>query len=252
MRVLVTRPQAQAEAWVVSLREHGIDAVALPLIDIAAPADPAAVQAAWQTLTLRALVVFVSPNAAGQFFVSQPSGSGWPAGVDAAAVGPGTSAVLRAHGVPAAAIVEPPVDAARFDSEALWSRLSARDWRGRGVLVVRGDGGREWLADTLRSQGATVDFVSAYRRVAPRLDGERRRHLDAALARPGEHLWFFSSGEAVEQLGRACPQARWDDARALATHPRIAERARDCGFHVIYETRPPLGDVIACIKSIAS
>jgi len=252
MRVLVTRPAAQAEAWVASLRGHGIDAVALPLIDIAAPADPAAVHAAWHTLAARALVVFVSPNAAQQFFALQPAGAGWPSGVVAAAVGPGTSAVLREGGVPAQALVEPPADAARFDSEALWAQLAAREWAGRSVLVVRGDGGREWLADTLRTHGASVDFVAAYRRVAPRLDGERRQRLDAALARPGEHLWFFSSGEAIEQLCRACPQARWGEAAAIVTHPRIAERARDCGFHVIHESRPTLDAVIACIQSIAS
>src|SRR5207253_9162201 len=130
-------------------------------------------------------VVFVSPNAAQQFFALQPSGrAGWPAGVVAAAVGPGTSAVLREGGVPVQALVEPAAEAARFDSEALWAQLAAREWSGRSVLVVRGDGGREWLADTLRAHGASVDFVAAYRRVAPRLDGERRQRLDAALARP--------------------------------------------------------------------
>src|SRR5687767_2075728 len=203
MRVLVTRPHAQAQAWVQRLAQHGVDAVALPLIDIAAPADSAAVDAAWRSLDAQRLVLFVSPNAAQQFFALRPAGLAWPATARAASIGPGTSETLRHCGVPAGSIVEPPAASDRFDSEALWSVLSAHDWTGAAVLVVRGDGGRDWLADTLRARGATLSFVSAYRRVAPRLDDARRQPLEAALADPAGHLWFFSSGEAVDNLCRA-------------------------------------------------
>ena len=61
--------------------------------------------------------------------------------------------------MPAEQIVEPPVDSPQFDSDALWPLLAARDWRGRRVLILRGDGGRDWLADTLRSSGAEVDTL---------------------------------------------------------------------------------------------
>jgi uroporphyrinogen-III synthase len=254
MRVLVTRPEAQARDWVRALAALGIDSVALPLIDIGPPADAQAVAAAWHGLQAHRLVVFVSPNAAERFFALRPAGAAWPAGAKAASVGPGTSETLRGCGVPAGCIVEPPASSPRFDSEALWQALSAiEDWSGASVLVVRGDGGREWLADTLRAQGARVAFVSAYRRLAPRLDQPPRRDLlDAALAAPAAHLWFFSSAEAIDHLRSACPAVDWRDARAIATHPRIAERARDCGFGVIHETRPTLDAVRACIQSIAS
>jgi uroporphyrinogen-III synthase len=253
MRVLVTRPDAQARAWVHALNAGGIDAVALPLIDIGPPADTAAVAAAWQGLDTHRLVVFVSPNAAERFFALRPAAMPWPPTAMAASVGPGTSETLRRCGVPADRIVEPPASSPQFDSEALWGALSAHDWSGASVLVVRGDGGRDWLADTLRSQGARLAFVSAYRRLPPRLDDALRQPLlAAALADPAAHLWFFSSGEAVENLCHACPSVDWRDARALATHPRIAQRARECGFGVIHETRPTLAAVRGCIQSIAS
>lgn len=251
MQVLVTRPQAQAAAWVARLAERGIAAHALPLIDIAAPADPAEVDRAWRSLAACRLVVFVSPNAAERFF-AHPAAQAWPAGVLAAAVGPGTAQVLRERGVPADAVAEPAADAAQFDSESLWLRLAPHDWTGAEVLIVRGDGGRTWLADTLRSQGAQVRFVSAYRRMPPRFDESQRRLLDAALARPAEHLWFFSSSEAIDHLAAACPAADWRGARALATHPRIAERAQALGFGRVHDCRPSLDAVVACIQSIAS
>jgi len=252
MRVIVTRPAAQAATWVGALAGHGIDAVALPLIGIAPPVDRDAVAHAWRELAGHALAVFVSPNAADEFFAMRPPAAAWPEGTIAASVGPGTTQTLMRHGVPADRVAEPAHDSTQFDSEALWQRLSHEDWRGRSALIVRGDGGRDWLADTLRSNGATVSFVAAYRRVAPELWGDERELLTQALARPAEHLWFFSSSEAISNLVAAEPQARWAAARAVATHPRIAQRARDCGFGVVCESPPTLEGVVACIQSIAS
>ncbi|MBE2244086.1 MAG: uroporphyrinogen-III synthase [Burkholderiaceae bacterium] len=251
-RVLVTRPARQAADWVARLRAAGIDAVALPLIEIACAPDAAPVQAAWERLPSVRLAVFVSPNAAECFFGARPSAARWPAGTRAAAVGPGTSRVLRELGVDAGQIVEPAHDAAQFDSEALWQQLRGADWHGQHVLIVRGDGGREWLAETLRAHGAQVSAVCAYRRRAPRLDDAQQTILDRALHEPARHLWFFSSSEAIANLGAiAAAPADWPQARALATHPRIAESARRLGFGEVVQVRPDFGAVSACIQSIA-
>ena len=252
MQVLVTRPQAQAAVWVARLAERGIVASALPLIDIAEPADPSAVDRAWHSLPACRLVIFVSPNAAERFFAHRPGEHAWPDDVLAAAVGPGTAQVLRERGVPAPAVIEPSADAAQFDSESLWLQLRHRDWTGAKVLIVRGDGGRAWLADTLAQHGAQVQFVSAYRRLPPRFDDEQQHRLEAALAQPAQHLWFFSSSEAIDHLVAARPAATWQGACALATHPRIAERARQQGFGSVHTCRPSLDAVVACIQSIAS
>ena len=141
MRVLITRPRAQADPLVTELRAGGIDAVALPLIDIAPAADPLAVRQAWDRLPACALAMFVSANAVLHFMRLRPAQAAWPAGVLAGSTGPGTSAALREAGVPPSLLVEPA--GAVFDSEALWQRLRDRDWMGRQVLVVRGEGGRQ-------------------------------------------------------------------------------------------------------------
>jgi uroporphyrinogen-III synthase len=251
MRILVTRPAAQAADWVLDLQARGLDAVALPLIAIAAVDEPAALRAAWQTLAQRRLVVFVSPNAVQHFFAQRPASTGWPASTRAGSPGPGTTRALVALGVPPAQIVEPAADAAQFDSESLWAQLQAHDWRGADVLVVRGDGGRDWLADTLRRHGAQVDHVAAYRRAAPRLDAAEQALLHAALAAPASHLWFFSSSEAIAHLEALAPSGvDWGRAHAVGTHPRIVERARQAGFAQAVEARPSLDAVVACIQSI--
>lgn len=234
--LLVTRPQPQADAWVARLGALGVDACALPLLGIAGAPDPAAVAAAWAGLPARDLVMFVSPSAVERFFAARPAPTGWPPAVLAGSTGPGTSAALRQAGVPASAIVSPPEAEGAFDSEALWRRLQAlRDWRGASVLIVRGAGGRPWLADTLRQHGADVHSVEAYRRTAPVLGPAGQAALQQALARPAAHLWLFSSSEAVQQLPLLAPQADWSACRALATHPRIAQAARALGFGQVSE-----------------
>ena len=256
MRAIVTRPSAQAAAWVEDLRRCGIDALALPLIAIGVPPDPAAVTAAWATLGARRLVVFVSPNAEQAFFDGAPAGSSWPAGLCAASPGPGTSAALAALGVPPSQVVEPAADAAQFDSEALWAQLAGADWQGVSILVVRGSGGRDWLAARFVERGARVDAVAAYARGAPRFDAVAQQLLVAALAAPEHYLWLFSSSEAIDNLAAfvsslpAGGPDPWRYARAIATHPRIAARARAAGFGSVVSCRPALAAVVACIQSI--
>src|SRR5512139_787098 len=185
-----------------------------------------------------AMLVFVSPNAVTQFFARRPAAASWPAGVLAAAPGPGTAQALQAQGVGTSDLEQPDADAPQFDAEALWARLQQRRWIGRRVVIVRGDGGRDWLADTLRAAGAVVDFVAAYRRALPVLDDVQSTLLSRALAEPHAHLWLFSSSEAVGHLRALAPQADWSGAQALASHPRIAEAARSLGFGTVREVRP--------------
>jgi len=249
LRVVVTRPAAQAAAWVQQLRGRGIDAEALPLIEIAPVDDSSSLVDAWHAIARHRLVVFVSANAVERFFAARPDGVAWPDDVAAGAPGPGTADALLRAGCPAAAVVSPAVEAAQFDSEALWERLRGRDWSGARVLVVRGDGGRDWLADRLTDAGAQVDTVGAYRRLAPDFTGAARDRLDAAIA-DGDAVWLFSSSEAIANLEQAAGPGRFRDARAVATHPRIAARARSCGFRVVVEAAPGLDAVIACLQSI--
>jgi uroporphyrinogen-III synthase len=158
----------------------------------------------------------------------------WPAGVRAAAPGPGTLRALLDAGVPPACCVAPADDAAAPDSDALWARLHSEDWRGRRVLVVAGEGGREGFENALLQAGARVDRLSVYRRAAPALDPAQRTRLAAARARPGQWVWQFSSQEAIAHLAQLAPGAEWSGAHALAPHPRIEAAARAAGFGAVH------------------
>ncbi|MEO6279244.1 uroporphyrinogen-III synthase [Roseateles sp.] len=243
--LIVTRPRPQCAAWLARLAALGVDARALPLIEILPARDPGPVRAAWCALAAVDLAVFVSPNAVEHFF-SHADGA-WPEHTLAACVGPGSAQALAEQGVPLANIVQPATDAASLDSEHLWEQLSPRrDWAGARVLLLRGDGGREWLAERLAEAGACVEAVTVYHRTGPRFDAAERALLDDVLARPQAHVWLFSSAEAVGHLqGRLLT-----GQRAIATHARIAEAARAAGFAPVVLARPDPEAVTQALKAV--
>lgn len=253
MRVIVTRPVSEAGRWVDALRERGFDAHSLPLMGIAPVVDPAALQAAWRSLPRMRAVMFVSGNAARHFLAHQPAGRAWPTTTRAWAPGPGTRQALEEAGVDGALIDSPPPSAAQFDSETLWQQVASQVRPGDRALIVRGgdaagtSSGRDWLADQLGAAGAQVDLVVAYRRQAPELSAAQLQEAkDTAGA--GD-AWLFSSSQAITHLRSALPRQDWSGARAIATHPRIADAARRAGFGVVCESRPAMDAVVAALES---
>ncbi len=267
MRIIVTRVQPQAQQWVERLQALGFDALALPLIEVRAVADTGPLKAAWHDLPNHAAVMFVSRAAVDYFFKEKMPLAPIGKGDDAIktrfwSTGPGTAQALLRHGVTPAHIDSPPEQAGQFDSEALWAGVQSQIQPGDRVLIVRGDSegdeaqagtmrpgvGRDWLADRLTQAGAQVGFVVAYRRGPPTW-----RAAEQAVARASATdgaLWLLSSSEAVAHLKDLLPGQGWASARALATHPRIAEAARQQGFGQVAVTRPTLADVVASIKSL--
>lgn len=263
-RVIVTRPAREAGQWVSDLQARGLTACALPLIAIGPVSEEplrAALQHARERLADYRAVMFVSGNAAQYFFESNRPPALFSQAPEAIktrawAPGPGTVAALRQAGLGAQCIDQPSADAAQFDSEALWQVVARQIGPGDRVLIVRGSSspgaeggnGREWLAGQIAAAGASVDFVAAYERGAPRLD-ERQQALARAAAADGS-VWLLSSSEAVAHLSAALPGQHWGQARALTTHPRIAQAARGAGFGRVTECRPTFNDVVASIESL--
>lgn len=224
---------------VAALERHGLRTHQFPLLDIAPTPNLEDLRAALGDPSRYALVVFVSPNAVQQAFAAMPEGYRWPQEVPVAVVGPASAQALAAHGVapPAHRVIKPDThaDDARQDSEALYARLDVPALRGREVLIVRGNGGREWLADQLREAGALVRTVEAYRRSVPVPDAAAWLALRAVLA--GRHAWTLTSSEAVrnlDDLARAnLTPADLDalhGAPCFASHARIVEQAKSLGF----------------------
>lgn len=264
MRVVVTRPEGDALFWAQGLRGAGHEVVLLPLIVIRAAPDPVPIARCWERLSQFHSVMFVSANAVNGFFSNAPTAvQGWGnATARAWAAGPGTRQALLAQGVAPDAIDSPAAVSAQFDSESLWLQVRDQVRPGGKVLIVRGSGvsagddattgaGRDWLSGQLTDAGVAVEYCVAYQRGKPEFSDtqaiEVKRWTSAPCAR--DLVWLFSSSEAIANLVAAFPGQSWEGSRALCTHPRIAERARACGFGVVWESRPALPDVVASIES---
>ena len=261
--LVVTRPQPEADQWVVQLHASGIDSVALPLLHIGPSTHPrarAALQQALQQLAHYQALMFVSGNAV-RFFFAQLHAHGLQLSPQQRlwAPGPGTSQALRAAGVPAQCIDEPDAGAAQFDSEALWQVVGTQLCAGQRLLLVRGSDtdpasaaigqGRTWLTEQLQARGVQVDFAPVYERHPPIASAPWLQQLDALRAQ--QALWLFSSSDAVRHLQALSAPRNWQAHTALATHPRIAQQALQAGFGRVLDCKPALQAIALSIKSLA-
>ena len=251
--VVVTRPLGQSTALLGLLEHAGFEPIEFPLIDIGPVADAAPLHAALGELYAPApfgfaLVVFVSPNAIDHAFAALSSA--WPLQIPIGVVGPGSVAALARQGVtpptytiisPAAGatVTETPTDP-RYDSEALHAAIEAHfgpdGLKDKRILIVRGDGGREWLADALSAAGAKVEKVAAYRRIVPEPSMRDWERIHALLTGV-PHAWLLTSSEGVRNLEELAREHLTVDetltlkhAPLVTPHPRIAEAARQAGF----------------------
>ena len=231
--VVITRPSAQAGALAQQVAALGREVVLLPLLEIFPLPDQSELAAAMAGLARYAMVAFVSPNAIDAAFAHIAA---WPPGVALAVLGEGSRAALARHGVTAAnATIVSPRDPARSDSENLLQTLDLAALAGQQVLIVRGESGRELMAEGLRAAGALVTTVAAYRRSVPLMTPDLRARLLALLERDND--WLITSSEAlrgllalVGQLGSAQAVSKMQQQHVIVPHARIAETARSLGL----------------------
>jgi uroporphyrinogen-III synthase len=231
VRVLVTRPAEQAAELARRIEAEGGEAVIFPVLAIEPVSDLAEVRAALGPLP-HDVVVFVSPNAVahGHALLAAPTARA-PA---IAAVGPSTARALEALGYPVA--IRP---AAGYTSEALLAVPALRDVRARRVLIVRGQGGRELLAETLRARGASVAYAEVYRRIPTNADASvlrarwRNRGIDVVTALSVETL------DALQAILGDEGRALLSRAVLVTASDRVLKRAAALGLSGVVESEGP-------------
>jgi uroporphyrinogen III methyltransferase / synthase len=242
-RVVVTRARAQASGLARTLRTLGAEVVELPAIRIEPRLDSDEVRRSVEDVYSYALVCLTSPNGVRLLFEAMAA-----AGRDAralanatvAAIGPGTAAALREHGVIADVVPAESV------AEALVDALSEVDVDGRPVLVARAADARDVLPDALRKRGAEVDVVALYETVTEPPD-------DAAIeaARDADYVTFTSSS-TVRNLVRAVGDRLPAEARVVSIGPVTSAAAREAGLEVDVEAeRHDIGGLVEALLADA-
>ncbi len=222
--VLVTRPEAQAGELSRLLAAAGCRVYHLPALETRPCADLAALAGALGPLDHYRYVVFVSANAV-RHGASLLRGQGTHHLV---AVGPATAAALVTAGHAPAL-----VPARGYTSEDLLASPQLQDVRGARILIVRGSGGRDVLADTLNARGAEVRYADVYERVRAVPPPGAVEAVEQAWANGAIDVVTATSGEVLRCLmelltpmGRALAR----DAVLLVGGERLGREARRMGY----------------------
>ncbi len=260
---IITRPTGQSGSLAAALERAGFASVLLPVFEIAPVARPAALTRVWSRIGQFDLIHFASANAIRHFFEHRPAGAAFKPGAMIAVMGPGSRAAVAPWvRDDAVEIVTPgqelaPVLPTALDSETLMVTLEARltaGFEGLHALLVKGDGGRDWLAQALTEAGAQVEGVAVYRRLCPRLTEEQAGMLRALSAQPDPTVFVVTSSEGAQNL--ATMLGAYDAIGAWAkrtpivvTHARVAQRARTLGFAQVFLSAPNDDAVVRTIES---
>jgi uroporphyrinogen-III synthase len=220
--IVTTRPASQTAGLARALEAAGAEVLNFPVIDIEAD-DPAPLRAL--SLSDFSLAFFVSPNAVEHALATLPRNV-WPSSLQVATVGPASAQALRSHGF--ATVVSPAKD---FDSEGVLAlpEFAAVAVVGKHILILRGNGGREQITDTLRQRGAIVETISCYRRFCARLDP---RPLTNRFQAGEISALVFTASEGLRNflqiMGAVGPQML-HSLPCFAPHPRICGTLQEAG-----------------------
>ena len=228
--VLVTRPASQAQGLCRLIEAAGGVPVLFPTVEILPPQHP---DAARRLLAdPYDIVIFISRNAV-EHGLALCEDRGALGAAQRAAVGRATAEAMRQ-----AELAPDLVPDAGFDSEALLALPALKAVAGRRVLIVRGEGGRALLGDTLAQRGAEVVYAEVYRRAAPAMDAAEllpQWQRDLALV-------TATSDEVLTNLLRMVPASAhpWLQRLPLAVlSERNAAAAKTLGFRAVAVASEP-------------
>lgn len=234
VRVLITRPQQQADKWRKLLEQQGAATLTVSLMAIT-PLDSTAerqkIKNTVMNLDHYRHAIFVSQNAVqygGEWL--QDYWPQWPIDVRFYAVGSATAKALQALDCEVVAAAQ------SMNSEALLALPELRRIASDKVLIFRGQGGRPLLADTLTKRGAQVEYCELYRRSCPPQAQAQMLKSDfaAGLQVPRENDWVaLHSGESLQNwydLIIAANRPEWLMQPLLLPGARVAQQAQALGF----------------------
>lgn len=216
--VVVTRAEAESERLSDALAADGYSAIKLPLIAIEPLSGTAEML---DQVRGASAYLFTSANAV-KFGLPSLKECLEIGEALVIAVGRKTQDVLGSKGIKA----DRPE---REDSEGILELLKRYELPD-GVVIVKGDGGRDLLISTLQDRGVRVVEMKCYRRVWPRVAAS---DVKAALGTEEKRVIHLASGETLQRLDQLCVENNLD-VRHLHTvvvpSVRVEIEARELGW----------------------
>ena len=232
LTVLITRPSNQVESLRRAIESGGAKVLSLPLIEIRALNDAQAIQDLKDKvlqLDCYQSLIFVSNNAVS--FGGEVINNYWPQfplKVDVIAVGPTTAEAASERF--ACEVIQP---TSGMTSEDILRLPQLQDVSEKKIGIVRGQGGRELLADTLRERGAIVDYLEAYSRTS--IDYTSADFCNRLLE-AGVNVLTVSSGESLDRLTHLLVDNRkkLQQLNLLVPSQRVGRQAENAGYQQVH------------------
>jgi uroporphyrinogen-III synthase len=230
--IVIIRPADQAKKLAALISQYGGTPILFPLIEITPLKDYSQFESVISNIKYYDWAIFISSNAV-QNGMPRLVKAGIPSNLKFAAIGPVTAIELQSFG---AKLVLTPKD--RFDSESLLALPEMTDVKGKKIMIVRGVGGRDVLAETLKARGAQVTFAECYQRTNPQTNCDLLANL---YKEKKLHGIVVTSSEAMRHLLDLARHAAWlKHVTLFVNHARIAEQPFQMGLKV--QVANALGD----------
>jgi uroporphyrinogen-III synthase len=193
-KILVTRPAHQAEKLCTLIEEQGGLALQLPVTDIRPIRKDEALQKLLAGMGKYHLGIFISRNAVKHTLMLLNNDAAALKHMKIMATGQATANLLQRYG-----FMQVIHGGAYAESETLLGlpELQSPQVSGRHIIIFRGKGGRELLAETLRARGASVDYAEVYERVPVRY---QREELDNIWFNQTPDCMVVTSSESLQNL----------------------------------------------------
>lgn len=217
--IAVTRPIDQAQKLNTLITAHGGTPISFSLIEITPLNDYSAFNQTIAPLSTFDWAIFISSNAvqnAMSRVIKQFGSLSKLPNLRFAAIGPVTAKELAAFGIEK---VLTPIG--RFDSESLLALPEMYNVNGQNIMLFRGVGGRELLADSLKARGANIAFAESYQRINPQTNC---LVLERLWQNQQLHAIVVTSSEAMRYLLELAESANWlKNVVICVNHARVAE-----------------------------
>lgn len=247
--IAITRPIAQATKLNSLIRDNGGESISFPLIDIVPLEDYSVFDSTIQALKTYDWAIFISSNAVQNGMPRVLSQfNELPSQLEFAAIGPVTACELMQMSTPNALISRVLIPKGRFDSESLLSLAEMQNMQGKRVMIFRGIGGREVLADTLKTRGAEVTFAECYQRINPQIDCSQ---LEQLWRNKQLHAIVVTSSEAMRYLLEMTHNGSDDwlcNIQICVNHARIAEEAPNHSLKITVADAPGDDAMLTCLQ----
>ncbi len=174
-RVLVTRPEHQADGFCQLLQDAGFEPLRCPTVEISNVQNKVLAAEQLMAISDADIVIFTSANAVRYAEKITSLKDTIAENAKVLAIGPATAATLSQCGL------EAQLPEQNFSSAGLLAMKTLHNVIGKTVIVIRGCGGLATLPDALHSAGANLGIAEVYQRRIPASDSILRRLFHSEL-----------------------------------------------------------------------